>query len=300
MPIPDKNEFLDGFARHLASRGKQPATIESYCRDAHGFLDYLGLCRISPTRVLPETLLAYREELAAEERENSVRRSIIGVRMFYRYLTESKYLANSPFDEVPIPQRNDALPKKLFHKEIQQVIDHTLASPGTVTELRNAVIIALLCYEGIKATELIALAWSDFFSGTPASLKIRGMRARTILLHQETADLLIEYRHAYENLVQHPALANAVDRRVIIAFRGRDANTPMPKMTRHGLKFVIYELGKSVGIDHLNTELLRHYAVGYLLGSGREPDSIMQHLGLRRLGNIAKHIHYQQKHADPS
>ena len=61
-------------------------------------------------------------------------------------------------------------------------------------------------------------------------------------------------------------------------------------MTRHGLKFILYEWGEKAGTKHLNTELLRHFAVTHLLREGRSPEEIMQHLGLRRMGNIAKHI----------
>lgn len=291
-------DLIDGFAQHLTARGKQPATIESYCRDAQRFLDYLCEFKIAPTRVQPETLVAYRDQISTEERENSVRRTIIGVRMFYRYLSESKVLVDSPFDEVPIPQRNDALPKKLFSREIEDVLDHAFRQPATITELRNAVIMALFCYEGIKATELIALNWSDYISGSPATLKIRGTRSRTIHICQESAQFLEMYRSMYVKCSHHPALATAKDRRLIIAFRGREANTPIPRMTRHGLKFIIYELGKAAGVAHLNTELLRHYAVGYLLSLGKQPDEIMQHLGLRRMGNIAKHIQQNQHHAN--
>jgi hypothetical protein len=60
-------------------------------------------------------------------------------------------------------------------------------------------------------------------------------------------------------------------------------------MTRHGLKFVMYELGEKIGISKLNSELLRHHAIRHQLASGKSPEDLMGHLGLRRLGNIARH-----------
>ena len=77
---------------------------------------------------------------------------------------------------------------------------------------------------------------------------------------------------------------------MFIAFKGRDASFPLPNMTRHGLKFIIYELGEKIGMASLNTEQLRHFAVSHLISLGYAPDQIMAHLGLRRLGNIAKHL----------
>jgi hypothetical protein len=61
-------------------------------------------------------------------------------------------------------------------------------------------------------------------------------------------------------------------------------------MTRHGLKFILYELGDKAGLAKLNTEQLRHFAVSYLIAEGRTAEEIMLHLGLRRLGNVAKHL----------
>ncbi len=80
------------------------------------------------------------------------------------------------------------------------------------------------------------------------------------------------------------------EKRMFISFKGRDAATPFPNMTRHGIKFIFYELAQKAKLPTLNTELLRHFAVAHLIKSGQTPDQIMKHLGLRRLGNIAKHI----------
>ena len=60
-------------------------------------------------------------------------------------------------------------------------------------------------------------------------------------------------------------------------------------MTRHGLKFVMYELGDKIGVSALNSELLRHHAIRHQLALGKTPEELMGHLGLRRLGNIARH-----------
>ena len=82
---------VERFADNLRQRGKQPATVESYCRDAQRFLEYIGKFKLAGEKVEPETLLAYQEFLKTdcEERDNSVRRTVIGIRQFYRFLSES-------------------------------------------------------------------------------------------------------------------------------------------------------------------------------------------------------------------
>jgi integrase/recombinase XerD len=298
---------LDRFAESLRLRGKQPATVESYCRDAQRFLDYLGKNSVDAERVEAETLLAYQEFLRGGEgeKENSVRRTVIGIRQFYRFLSDARAIKATPFDLVPIPSRDERLPKSLSEEDVETLITVAMSGRPEFKAMRDAAIVSLLAHEGIKANELISLRWRDYLSsrddeasatqnagdGAPgqASLRVGGTRARAIFLSRETQSWLDTYRARYD-AIMHPVVREATDKRMFIAFKGRDAASPLPEMTRHGLKFILYELGEKAGLKHLNTELLRHFAVNYLIGIGRSPEEIMHHLGLRRMGNISKHL----------
>ncbi|MBM4250699.1 MAG: hypothetical protein FJ146_01880 [Deltaproteobacteria bacterium] len=280
------------FAEHLKSRGKQPATIESYCRDASGFVNYLRNHRLTVDQIEPGTLLAYQDHLRADltERENSVRRTVIGIRQYFRFLTDKSLVKASPFDSVAIPQRDDRLRRGLEIEVIARLLEAASQSQPSWKGTRDAAIIALLAYEGIKANEIIALRWSDLMTDlATAYLHIGGSRARSIRLGPESHRLLAAYQRQYHTL-NHPVLSQAKEKLMFISFKGRDASCPLPNMTRHGLKFIVYELGDKVGTKSLNTEQLRHFAVTHLIAQGMAPDDIMAHLGLRRLGNIAKHL----------
>ena len=285
-------QMVERFAESLKSRGKQPATIESYCRDAQRFLDYLARYRLLPTEVEPATLMGYQNFLRSdlEERDNSVRRTVIGIRQFFRFLTESRAINSTPFDSVPIPARDEALGKGLTTAQIECIIQLASAGRPATKAARDAALVALLAYEGIKANELINLRWVDLITdGDSSSLHIGGARARSIRLSAKTLDLILTYRRHYLT-ISNPAILQSLDKRMFVSFRGRDATCPLPMMTRHGLKFILYEIGDKMSLSKLNTEQLRHYAVSYLIDIGRAPDEIMAHLGLRRLGNIAKHL----------
>ncbi len=272
--------------------GTGPATVESYCRDAQRFLDYLGKYKMTPLQVEPGTLIAYQDFLRGEceERDNSVRRTVIGIRQFFRYLSESRAIPATPFDLVPIPLRDDRLPKGLTQDDIEAVLQVALAGRPDCKAARDAVTVSLLAHEGVKANELISLKWTDYLQDQGhGTLRIPGSRARAIVLSAETNELMAAYRTLYAS-IRHPVIANATEKYIFIAFKGRDAASPLPMMTRHGLKFILYELGDKAGISKLNTEQLRHFAVSYLISLGKSPDEIMLHLGLRRIGNIAKHL----------
>jgi site-specific recombinase XerD len=301
MHYDDQN--LTKFAAELKLAGKLDSTIESYCRDARRFLNFLGENGIALGEVEASALTDFQKHLHEIEhgKENSVRRTVIGVRQFFRFLRDQKTIQDTPFDAVSIPYR---LESKLSHEMMEQIAEMvsstTMQSPGNLRTARDSAILCLMALEGIKANELLELAWSDLLeSQSLVSLRIPGMRGRIIELSRESAGHLLIYRSFF---VQDPRIGRSESpelwRRIFISFKGRDSSIPIPSLSRHGLKFIIYELGERFKIDHLNSELLRHHAVDAMLERGVSPESIMVHLGLRRIGNIKKHLGEPRKPAD--
>ncbi|MFW7377943.1 MAG: tyrosine-type recombinase/integrase [Oligoflexus sp.] len=279
-------EILENFIKDLQAKGKKPATVESYHRDAKEFLAYIYDIGMSMEDVAPETMLAYQNHLAAFDKENSIRRKVIGARHFFRFISDHRGQAESPLDHVPIPERLELLPLQLPRQFLQKLVQK-LDKQGGLKSKRDLAILHLLALEGLKATELIDLLWVDWLPGKASgSLRIRGGRSRTIVLQPETNQTIKQYHAIVEGLKKRTRRDFP---NVFIAFKGRDAGTILDHVTRHGLKFLLYELGELIGVDKLNTELLRHHAVQYHLAQGRSPEEIMNHFGLRRLGNIAKH-----------
>ncbi|MEY4630847.1 MAG: site-specific tyrosine recombinase XerD [Pseudomonadota bacterium] len=289
---------ISGFPETLKARGKQPSTVESYTRDADRFLEFMKEKKIPVRDLRPEILLEYENYLRndREGRTNSVRRSLIGIRQYFRYLVEQKQLRESPFDTVPLPARDEGLPDQLDEEDVAMLMEAAAATTPTIKAARDRAVVALLAWEGIKATELIHLTWSDLIldgsvglSGRPSSggsLSVPGDRGRTIVLGPETASILEAYREMFR---EWSARRPGVVTRMFISFKGRESAIATPTMTRHGLKFVMYELGEKIGISKLNSELLRHHAIRHQLSLGKSPEDLMGHLGLRRLGNIARH-----------
>jgi len=249
------------------------------------YIDEFGL---SIENVTPETLLAYQSYLAAFDKENSIRRKVIGTRQFFRFVGDHQGTGDSPLDHAPIPERIEQLPLHLPDQFLTRLV-RFLEKQTALKAKRDLAILYLLALEGVKATELIDLLWTDWLSGKESSsLRLRGYRSRTIILQSETSRSLTIYQSQIQALIKNTKRSFP---QMFLAFKGRDASTILDQMTRHGLKFLLYELGEALGIGKLNTELLRHHAVQYQLGQGRSPEQIMTHFGLRRLGNIAKHQH---------
>jgi integrase/recombinase XerD len=285
-------DSVKNFADALKLKGRQPATIESYCRDASGFVDFLDRSDIRLGDIEPQTLMNYQDHLKFDGlgKENSVRRTVIGIRQFFRFIVESQQIGSSPLDDVPIPARYEGLPESLLTEDLDLLFDQALRTVPQIKSTRDGAILALLGLEGLKAGEVVNLRWSDFLDETHAgSLKIAGAKSRVIRLSSETTIMLSMYKDSYKSFMSIEPAA-IFKNRIFIAFRGREAAIPIPKITRHGLKFMLYELGEKSGLRNLTTEILRHHATSYMLEQGKSADEIMEHFGLRRIGNIAKHM----------
>lgn len=298
----EQESELKSFKNSLLRRGKSQATAEAYCQDARSFLAFLEQHRIPLQESGLELLRHYQQHLETHlGKINSVRRSIIGIRQFFRHLTDSGRLSHSPPDAMVIPPRDETLDKPLEEGQVLALLNHTRQQSPRIKGLRDASIILLLGTEGLKVSELTELRWSNYLCQRgPGSLRITGNRNRIIQLHPETNRTLQAYQQAFEQLI-----SVSEDRHrfvyIILAFTGRDMIHPVPSIGRHGLKFLLNELAPTAHRERLSTEMLRHYAIRSQLDSGKTPEEIMQHLGLRRPGNILKHLKlYNQKRHHPN
>jgi site-specific recombinase XerD len=139
---------IDAFGKALKRHGRLDATVESYCRDASQFLIFLQQNQLPIGNVAPETLQQFGEWLQYEklERRNSIRRSMIGVRQFFRFLSESGSIVGSPFDDVAIPSRDDTLGWRLDDEEVDLIFEAADAGHPTIKRLRDKALLCLLAF----------------------------------------------------------------------------------------------------------------------------------------------------------
>ncbi len=291
--IDISSDLVTRFKESMITENKQPSTIESYSRDAQDFLVYLKSHHIDPLKAPPECLLWYRTYLSSDliEADNSVRRKVIGVRQFFRFLASQNLVNDSPFDEMPIPNRDDSLDETLTEEEFESILSNI--SGSKLKRARDIAILNLLSRDGLKANELISLKWSQFVrsQATVAILHIPGDKSRTISLRQDSISSLLEYQKVFSEWKQTLSFEQqSAHIWLFISFKGKDSHIVLPRMTRHGLKFMLSELGEKSKVTHLHSESLRHLAIERLIKEGNRAEDIMRHLGLKQVGNIAKHL----------
>lgn len=287
-------ESLSAFADYLCRQGKQPATIESYRLDAQTFLTWLAERDIAPQQAKPDYLIEFQDVMIdLGMRRNSLRRRVIGIRQYFRFLEDQGNLESTPFDALPIPMRLEKQAPQLRLAAIESLIRCAERQVYPIKAARDALILHLLAFEGLKANELIHLSAKDLKRDDElTAIHIGGSHHRSIILSAGTAAAATIYLSeltAGQSSGRHFNAPQGAER-LLIGFKGRGQSAAHDRLTRHGLKFLLYELGTTAGIAFLNTENLRHFAISYLRSRGLSPEEIMRHLGLRQLGVIAQHF----------
>lgn len=285
------NLKVSEFRAFMAGQGKQRSTLESYSRDIQNFADFLAETNTSTGDVGPQVLEEYKLWLLNRgSKSSTIRRAVIAIRVFFRWLESSGQLHGNPLEDLPVPAHEQIAAREIPDEKINAMLANTNLSPSSLKAARDRSLVLLLTREGLKASELVALKWSHFLcTGESGRLLIVGDRSRTIALESETTEALKTFRKIVQT-DSRTKVAFAATSPLFISFKGADARSLIWGITRHGLKFAIYELGESVGIQKLNAEQLRHLAMAHKISLGFSPEMVMNHLGLRRIGNIGKHV----------
>ncbi len=279
--------FIPAFKAFLVERGRSAATIASYGSDVRLFLQFMHERQLTSEDLSAPMLHTYRDFLQTDSapQENSQRRKIISIRQFFAFLTASNALADNPFEKTIIPERDDTLHYELESDKLNQLLT-ALAKRKDTQSVRNLAIIHLLAFEGLKATELTTLHWRDFVTSRGAALlRIIGSRQRMIDLQPASTNSLRQWQRCVRQ--RHP---QCDDKLIFGGFKGPEGALPLATLTRHGLKFILAQLAAQATITSLSPSLLRHHATRHMLQQGKSIEDSMAHLGLKRTGNISKHL----------
>ena len=261
------------------------------------FFFYLSANCIKVSEIDPILIDRYRRWLLESKHNhpNSVRRKIIAIRQYLKSTFFEKPGSSLVAESIPIPERDDSLQKQFNKVKLHSLFD-ACASNSKLKELRDIALLALFAFEGLKSSELINLKFGDFLKtkNNLGSLRITGSRQRIITLNPLTTAAVVNYKSELKRM-KMPAKQKKMFTHLFIAFKNRDCNSILPKMSRHGIKFNLYELGQKIGMDKLSSEVLRNYCIQSKLEAGLKVQEIMQHLGLKQPGLIAKHARQPKK-----
>lgn len=268
-------QALTDWLEHLAGEKRySERTIEHYCRDVSGFLDFQG--RHRGGRLTLDVLgglktTDFRAWLADRRQDGvsprSLTRYLSSVRSFFRYLEKRRNVSCPALGLVETPKVPRSLPKPVSAEDARQMIAETGAreKPDWIAA-RDEAVLLLLYGCGLRISEALSLTGADYPTGEVLRVTGKGQKTRLVPVL--------------------PAVREAVSRYVGLSPFDLDAETALFRAVRGGplgaraVQALSQDLRSRLGLPaSVTPHALRHSFATHLLAGGGDLRTIQELLG---------------------
>ena len=274
--------FLDCCA---AEGGLRSATLQAYESDLTEFITQMklpegrDLAELKPARLVDYADLCRRRSLAP----NTVRRRMVAVRMFYRFLVLEGYLETDPTQGFSTPRLWKRVPGYLSVEEVETL----LAAPkgdGPVA-LRDRALLEVLYATGARASEVCGLKHGsvNFQYGFVRCMGKRG-KERLVPIGSRALEALKEYLKT-----GRPALAKKREEGALFLTRRGTA------IKRDALWRLVRKHARAAAIGaHVHPHMLRHSFATHLLEGGADLRAVQMMLGHADISTTEIYSHVER------
>ena len=112
----------------------------------------------------------------------SLRRKLLSVRSFYRFLRKTGLAATNPASSVELPKIPKPLPHFVSENDMEQIVGPDAFDTDDVEEYRDKLIIDILYSTGIRRSELLGLRDCDILLNS-YEIKVNGKRRLPVLVN---------------------------------------------------------------------------------------------------------------------
>jgi integrase/recombinase XerD len=267
-----ENHLLDQFINQLkVERGLAANTVLAYSSDLINFYDFLKKIRVSPLQVTQKELLAFMDDKKSQLSSRSLTRTIVAVRMFYRFLVSEGKITVNPARLLGMPKMYQYLPEVLNRDEVEAL----LSQPNTDTALgkRDKAIFELLYATGLRVTELVGLKINNINMEAGFVRTIgKGSKERIIPMGSKAVNAVKDYlMNGRSSLFG----IKGVKRSPYLFLNNRGH-----PITRQGLWKILKSCALKAGVTKSVTpHMLRHSFATHLLEGGADLRSVQIMLG---------------------
>ncbi len=251
-------------------KGLSPNTVAAYRLDVGQFLQFLSQRGSpAPPQVDKDLLVDFLQTLYARVSARSVRRKIVSLRSFFRFLQLDGFTEHDPTETLESPRTWWTLPRYLTPSQVEAL----LAAPDRSTRngYRDRTMLEVLYATGLRVSELVRLRTEDlnFEYGFVRTLG-KGSRERLVPLGE------VAFAHVREYLERvRPKLARGrrPSHYLFLSQKGGP-------MTRQNFWSIVTRLGRQAGLEgKLSPHVLRHSFATHLLENGADLRAVQLMLG---------------------
>ncbi len=267
MMEPLLTEFLSYIQ---VEKGLADNTLDAYRRDLKDFFSFLKTKKITkPAEVDRHAVLSYQVRIKRSGLQlSTVRRRMVSVRSFFRFLILEGKAVTDPTENIETPKGLQHLPETLTYVEVDQL----LASPdsSTLLGMRDRAMLELLYATGLRVSELIGLRLADINLEVGYLVTLgKGSKERLVPMGDAAREKIGEYLAASRGQLLKSKLSD-------ILFPNRFGDS----MSRQGFFKIIKKYALRAGIRKtISPHTLRHSFASHLLENGADLRSVQMMLG---------------------
>lgn len=224
---------------HLAAFGRREATLIAYGYEAARHANWLsdrGLCVCEARPADIETYVGHLRAVRGLG-NRSVAARLTALRSLYRWLGRNGEIEEDPTSDIPNPKFRKPLPEVLSADQLAVLLDLPLRDGDSDVCLRNALLLRVLAWTGLRVSEAVGLDWDDL-DLTPGAGTVRvrdgkGGKDRVVPMPDTLATFALRYLQRRLPLGSCRAV-----------FPGVQA----PRMGRQAAQHVVAGYGRRIGV----------------------------------------------------
>ncbi|WP_276618796.1 tyrosine recombinase XerC [Syntrophomonas wolfei] len=292
-PSPCVFQYIEAFFNHMrVEKSASNFTLSSYKTDLSQFFVFLSQKKgINPEEVGVELINhnSVRQYLAQMQEKGLSRatmaRKLAALRSFIKFLCRENILADNPIAAVSTPKQERKLPRFLYTREIDLLMNAPDLS--TAAGKRDRAILETLYASGLRVSELTNLdKLAIDFSENYIKVLGKGGKERMVPLGSRAREALLLY------LQQGRAYLEAEGQASPALFLNKNGQRLSPRSIRN----IINKYVETMAINQrVSPHTLRHSFATHLLNNGADLRSVQELLGHVKLSTTQIYTHLSRE-----
>lgn len=272
----------------LMERGLSRNSISAYRCDLADFIAYLK--KYGKTD-FPEVTRDDIIDFLGEHKENgmepaSLARRLVAIKVFFRYLTQEKFVPENITSVMDSPKLWRILPEFMSSREVEALMNVYAVNAKDFLAIRNRAILEVLYACGLRVSEVASLKVSSV-NAENGVIRVLGKGAKERIV--PVGHLAVQALRRYLTKSRPNLLRSPDEPTLFLSQRGR-------KLDRERIWAIIKEAALQAGImKNIHPHTLRHSFASHLLENGADLRVIQEMLGHADIATTQIYTHVDQR-----
>ena len=281
--------LIESFLNYLIVEcGLSDNTIKGYKGDLRNFSNYLqdeGIKQFQDLRAKMIVSFIEKEKQRGLS-ENSISRSLVTIKMLYKYMIMEGKISANPMSSVNTLKLQKHLPEVLHYKTVEKI----LRAPDCNDKLgiRDKAILELMYATGARVSEVasIKVSWINFDYGY-IRCQGKGSKQRIVPMGAEASKSIRRYLQEVRPLL---VKMEADEPLLFLSRTGK-------KLRRENIWSIVKKYAIKAGIrSNISPHTLRHSFATHLLEGGADLRSVQEMLGHSNISTTQIYTHIDRKY----